>query len=67
MEPLNKVNNQIQNINDKINQIQSQKNDDSSTKPSTDLMNTLKKLDEKLTQLNNNLPAMGDIPKQIGF
>ncbi len=29
-------------------------------------MNTLKKLDDQLTHLNNNLPAMGDIPKQIG-
>jgi DNA repair exonuclease SbcCD ATPase subunit len=27
---------------------------------------TLKKLDDQLTYLNKNLPAMGDIPKQIG-
>jgi hypothetical protein len=30
-------------------------------------MNALKKLNDQLTHLNNNLPPMGDIPKQIGF
>lgn len=66
MDPLNKVNDQIRHINDKIDQIQPQKTDNLSQNSSPDLMNTLKKLDDQLTHLNNNLPAMGDIPKQIG-
>jgi Zn-dependent oligopeptidase len=67
IDPLNKVNDQIRHITDKIDQIQPKNNDEnSSQKLSPDLINTLKKLDNQLTHLNNNLPAMGDIPKQIG-
>ena len=54
--------NPLQNINEKIEQIYSKKPQDSST----DLNNTLKKLDHQLTDLNKNLPAMDDLSKQIG-
>ncbi|UJR29195.1 hypothetical protein I4U23_010409 [Adineta vaga] len=83
-DPLNHVNQQMQQISDKIDHIQPKKSDDSTKKPSPELINTLKKLDEQfdkqqqtdkllhdiaqqLIHLNHNLPAMGDIPKQLNI
>ena len=80
---MNHVNQQVRQISEKLDQIQPKKIDDPTKKPSPELINTLKKLDEQcdkqhttdkllndihqqLTHLNQNLPAMGDIPKRLG-
>ncbi len=57
IDPLNKVNEQIRYLSDKI---------DRKSSSSTDLMDAFKKFEDQLNYLNKNLPAMGDIPKQIG-
>ncbi|CAF4165102.1 unnamed protein product [Rotaria socialis] len=63
--PLSNVNSQVQNITEKIEQIQPKQNNDLSKKTSSDLINTLRKLDDQIIQQQQANKLLNDMHNQL--
>ncbi|CAF2095392.1 unnamed protein product [Rotaria magnacalcarata] len=63
--PLSNVNSQVQNITEKIEQIQPKQNSDLSKKTSSDLINTLRKLDDQMIKQEQTNKLLNDMYNQL--
>lgn len=63
---MNKVNEQIQNLSNKIDEIHPKFDQDSLNEPTPDLLDAVRNVENQVVDLKKTLPDMIDFQKQIG-